>query len=445
MLSPAQFRMQSSKYLTSARPIQNLDHLKGRIDAHRRCLEALCAPGRHVFIYGARGVGKTSLAKTAAKSAQSYVKEPIMIACDHGSTFNTIFSDLMKAVLSIDPLKSKGIKIGGGVTVLGTGGSLTLEKQKEDNSFLVNSVNEAIAFVKSAQSRVGGEQIIIVDEFEFFIKKQEQQKFATFLKQLSEQNVNMKIIACGIADSIEDVFSAHESVHRCVHVEKLNRLKLGAGIEILQEASDALEIIIPEHIKFRIAQSSDGFPYYIHLLAEKLFSLSFRDQIETTNDHIFQQAINEAVISIEPKLKRPYDESVKKNTRGSEHVLWAVANDDLLEVQVSTIWQHYEKICRDLRVEPISKANMSTKLHNLAKDSHGNVLNKPRRSYFAFSETMLRGYARLEALRSGISLRSSKTHCGRQNMIYCLEHPKMFYPEYRYVKRRCLLIRLSIR
>lgn len=403
MLSPAEFKSRCSRYLTSARPIQNLDHLKGRMDAHSRCLEALHSPGRHVFIYGARGVGKTSLAKTAARSAQVYVKQPLMIACDHGATFGTILSDMIRLILSVNPLRPSSTKFGAGISVLGTGGNLSVERTLGTN-FSAQTVNEAIALVKAAQAQTGGQQIIILDEFEFFDVKVEQQKFASFLKQLAEQEVDLKIVGCGIADSIDDVFSAHESVHRCVHVEKLERLKLGAGIEIVEEASEALQIGVPEHIKYRIAQSSDGFPYYIHLLSEKLFSAAFRDDLNIATEQSFKEAISNAVTSIEPKLKKPYDESVKKNTRNAEQVLWAVANDDLLEVQVSTIWRHYEKICGELGVDPISKANMSTKLHNLAKSSHGNLLSKPRRSYFAFSETMLRGYARLEALRSGVTL-----------------------------------------
>ena len=405
MLSPAEFRAIASQYLTSARPIQNLDHLKGRMDAHRRSLDALSTPGKHLFIYGVRGVGKTSLAKTTVRSAQPYAGDPILIACDEGSTFNSVFTDLIKAILRVDPLSNRQtIKFAGGFSVFGTGGNLSFEKGGASTNFSAATVNEAVALVKAAQNKVGGEPIVIIDEFEFFDKKPEHQKFASFLKQLSEQNIPIKIVTCGIARSIDEVFSAHDSVHRCIHAEKLDRIKLGAGIEILKEASAALKIGIPDHISYRIAQSSDGFPYYIHLLAEKMFSLSFRDELINVSEDIFQESINEAILSIEPKLKKPYDESVKKNTRNAEQVLWAVANDDLLEVQVSTIWRHYESICSQMRIDPITKANMSAKLHNLAKVTHGNVLTKPRRSYFAFTETMLRGYARLEALRANISI-----------------------------------------
>lgn len=405
MLLPAQFRMRCSQYLTSARPIQNLDHLKGRNEAHRKSLDALSAPGRHIFIYGARGVGKTSLARTAVRSAQPHVPQPKLIACDRKSSFDSLFADLMRGILSLNPLsKDKNWKVGGGLTIFGTGGNLNLEKQASKQDFSVTSVNEAISFVRAALDQIGGEHIIIIDEFEFFQDREDHQRFASFLKQLSEQSLPLKIVVCGIADSIDGVFAAHESVHRCIHAEKLDRLKLGARIEIVNEASLALQIGVPDYLTYRIAQTSDGFPYYIHLLCEKMFSIAFSAEKDVVDQDVFANAVRETIVSIEPKLKRPYDDSVKKNTKNAEPILWAVANDDLLEVQTSTIWRNYEKICMELRCETVTKNNMSTKLNNLTKSSHGELLTKPRRSYFAFNETMLRGYARLEALRAGICL-----------------------------------------
>ena len=50
-------------FLTSAQPIQSPEHLKGRTRALQALQDSLTSPGRHAFIYGYRGVGKSSLRK----------------------------------------------------------------------------------------------------------------------------------------------------------------------------------------------------------------------------------------------------------------------------------------------------------------------------------------------------------------------------------------------
>ena len=64
-------------------------------------------PGRHIFIYGDRGVGKTWLAQTAAFEHQSAEQSPILLACDPSSGFYRIFRDLASKLLAIDPTATR--------------------------------------------------------------------------------------------------------------------------------------------------------------------------------------------------------------------------------------------------------------------------------------------------------------------------------------------------
>lgn len=55
-----------NEVVSPSRPVLSLEHLKGRENQLSRIQQALYATGRNVFIYGERGVGKSSLAATAA-------------------------------------------------------------------------------------------------------------------------------------------------------------------------------------------------------------------------------------------------------------------------------------------------------------------------------------------------------------------------------------------
>src|SRR4051794_10617154 len=61
-----EFRDILRTHLTSAKAISDPQYLRGRQAKLTQIDRAFNSPGKHVFIYGDRGVGKTSLALTAA-------------------------------------------------------------------------------------------------------------------------------------------------------------------------------------------------------------------------------------------------------------------------------------------------------------------------------------------------------------------------------------------
>jgi len=81
--------------LSPSRPLQSQEFLRGRAEQLDGIRKALYAGGRHVLIHGFRGVGKSSLAQTAAFSLSSK-SDPILLGCDQSNGFNSIIRDLME-------------------------------------------------------------------------------------------------------------------------------------------------------------------------------------------------------------------------------------------------------------------------------------------------------------------------------------------------------------
>jgi hypothetical protein len=99
-----------SKVLSPAQPLQSEEYLKGRAEQLYGIEKALYAPGRHVLIHGLRGVGKSSLAQTAAyKISQSC--DPIIVSCDPQSTFRSIIKDIFDEVLGKDPRVAEEMRV----------------------------------------------------------------------------------------------------------------------------------------------------------------------------------------------------------------------------------------------------------------------------------------------------------------------------------------------
>jgi hypothetical protein len=279
-----------------------------------------------------------------------------------------------------------------------------MERTKERGQIEIKTVNDAIAHFKSVCSRFSPGFIVVIDEFDQITNEEDHGRFALLLKQISDQKIPVRLIFCGIADTIEKLFSHHASLFRQVHCEMVDRLSLQACLEIMEDASNALKIEMRNDFKYRIAQISDGFPAFVHLIAEKVFTATYDRTLTSVTQEAYEQGIVEAIGSVELTLKRGYEDALHRNTHKYEHVIWAVAGDKLLDVNVDMIWKHYNSICEQLGIDPVTRPNLATKLNQLAQLKYGNLLTKPRRSNYTFTEKMMRAYARLRAEKNGCLL-----------------------------------------
>ncbi|MES2407750.1 MAG: ATP-binding protein [Pseudomonadota bacterium] len=83
-----------NQLVSPAAPVRSIEHLLGRTKELDRIEKALMLDGRNIFIYGDRGVGKSSLAATAAAQYQSSEAEPIQVACSPDATFGTVIANI---------------------------------------------------------------------------------------------------------------------------------------------------------------------------------------------------------------------------------------------------------------------------------------------------------------------------------------------------------------
>lgn len=98
------FATRLNEVLTLSVPVRTPEKLFGRERLLEKIQLALHSPGRHVFIYGDRGLGKTSLAHTAATLVQSSDNRPITVSCDHDSTLVSVVESAFNQGLSRMPV-----------------------------------------------------------------------------------------------------------------------------------------------------------------------------------------------------------------------------------------------------------------------------------------------------------------------------------------------------
>jgi hypothetical protein len=85
-------------------PVDEITNFFGREDEATRLVSVIDSPGQHILLYGDRGVGKTSLAKTTCKVILQKIQRGHFFEkrCDSGDTFASIFEE---------PLEKSGIDL----------------------------------------------------------------------------------------------------------------------------------------------------------------------------------------------------------------------------------------------------------------------------------------------------------------------------------------------
>ncbi|PDS45508.1 hypothetical protein CO662_13350 [Rhizobium anhuiense] len=391
--------------LSPSRPLQSEEFLRGREEQLDGIRKALYAGGRHVFIHGFRGVGKSSLAQTAAFALAPAERDPIILGCDQSNSFSSIMRDLFEEVAGRSPAFEKLMREGGGGLNLGLLSGAGKVTSQEGRVVEPSTINEAVRLVRYLCDGYGDDLVVVIDEFDQIKDKPEQENFANFIKQLSDKHVPARFIFCGIGETVDALMSAHGSADRYFHTVSLDRLGWDARVDIVSGAADVLGIKIDDTTKYRIAKISDGFPHYVHLIAEKLFWRVYEEQNNgVVTGELFEYAMRDASDAMEMKLKQPYEAATRKYSNDYETILFAVADGHELQRRSTDIFESYVRIMNSLGKKPLEREKFNGRMNNLKQTSYGEILTGNRTGWYEFTEKVIRGYARLRAEQNHVQL-----------------------------------------
>ena len=393
--------------LLPSSPVRREELLRGRTQQLNQIKKALLSPGRNVFIYGDRGVGKTSLAQTAAYLYQSSDAEPVIVACDVTSSCFKVVQTVANKLLGENPTKTKTVisnKANIGYKLFGIEIQRSLEEGKIPTP---SSVDDAINLLQFATSIHSRSPVIVIDEFERITEPMEKRVFGDLIKQISDQSIPAKFICCGVGSSLEDLLSGHESCYRYLSAVPLDRLEIDPRIEIIEHAAGRLGVSISRDYKVRIALISDGFPHYVHLIGSKLFWSVYEDPgipSEVRANH-FSDAVAESILDVEAHLRQIYEKATQKYSDEYQYILWAVADHPDLKRRSTDIYNDsYVRIMDQLNIQPLGRNKFNTRINMLKRESHAEILRATRQGWYEFHEPVLRGYCRLQAQKREVIL-----------------------------------------
>ncbi|MGH9198858.1 MAG: AAA family ATPase, partial [Acidimicrobiia bacterium] len=253
--TPEQLALDVGRVFTPAVPVSDDDLFAGRIDEIRRLVDAINQRGQHAAIFGDRGVGKTSLANIIS----SKLKGTAPVIAPH-ATCNTTddFASLWRVVLSnIDLIEKKR-----------TAGfqNLTLFEETRSAAQVIGH-DVSPDDLRRLFSLIGEGRILIVvlDEFDR-LSQPARRAIADTIKTFSDHAVPATIIVVGVAETIDELITEHESIERVLVQVQMPRMQQAELMEILNRGTSRLNMSIAEDAARFVASLSQGLPHYTHLL-----------------------------------------------------------------------------------------------------------------------------------------------------------------------------------
>lgn len=223
----------------------------GRRQIIRRIISAIEEDNSNIAIFGARGVGKTSVTNILTESATNVGYLVIRCACSSDIRYQEIFRTFLRGISSDFVERSVKAKLQD---------IEHLEELLPRGPFGPSEVTSALGHLKLNHA------ILILDEFDRIKDDTLKVFFAETIKNLSDISARVTIVLAGVSEDLEDLIGKHQSIQRHIIGFHLP-LMAPADLRFMINAGETLSgIQFEEVVKEGIIGFSKGLPYYTQLL-----------------------------------------------------------------------------------------------------------------------------------------------------------------------------------
>lgn len=402
--------------LSPTRPIRTPEFLRGRAVDLVKIQRELQHFHASVFIYGFRGVGKTSLARTAAQLVNSSEFEHVYVACAPGSRMlhivREIGEEMLKALFRLGAIETirKQVEI---EVSLSPAIKASFEKAQAALPEFTD-VNGAVSVLKDLDSLFPETTniVAILDELEE-LETTDRTDLAYIIKQIGDQEFKTRFVFVGIASNVHELIGAHASVPRYIKEVSLDPLYPQNLMDIVSEAATAVSVDIDRNILIRIAIIGNGYPHFAHLLGQSLLIEAIERDAYVVTDEIYMAGVEKAVEDSKEELKSSYEAATQRGQDYFRHLIWALADSDVVDLRIDEWISAYKVLTDRMNLSEADETKLRTAIGNFNKESYGSIImNTPaaygsatiRYRYKRFSDTLMRGHVRLQAEKAKVKL-----------------------------------------
>ncbi len=381
---------EASQVFSPSAPVDEAALFAGREPQIRRLIEAILEKGKHVVLYGERGVGKTSLVKVLNRLFPTITSRLLLMReqADPTDTFSSIWVKVFKDI------------------------QVTVRLDGEQRSIPLSEIQEGE--LKPDDIRRDLEKaflpnqipVIVIDEFDKASSTTIRKLMANTIKYLSDYAVNVTLVVVGVADDIADLLDEHESISRCLEQIPMPRMSNSEMKEIISKRLPRLGMKIEPNALWKIITLSRGLPAYVHLLGMYAAQDSARTRRLTITEANVDAAIKRALEKSQESVQRDYAAATHTNRTDTlfKEVLLACAlaqTDERGMFSPNAVVPALSRILgRDMTI-----ANFQNHLKKFISDERSRVLirkGKERAYKFRFRDPMMQPYVIMKGVEDNL-------------------------------------------
>jgi Cdc6-like AAA superfamily ATPase len=380
------------KTFTPHKPISEIQSLFGRQNELMRILGCLDTPGRHVLLYGDRGVGKSSLAKVVPLLVDAKKRLPYhYMACDSQTTFATLSRAILQRLgaqgLDESSFAHEEMMKANVSAVIATG---ELNSKKTTTTKIPSRTFTPAAVASMLEGHKAA--IIAIDEADTITSDEDKGRIAELLKLLSDADFNIKVIVVGIADTARELMGGHPSVQRCLDEVKLGRMEQEDIRQLILRGMARLKFDCEPAVATEVAKLANGFPYFAHIIGLNLAAMAVHEGRKHIRLAHVAKALDHSAESAEQTLKDAY----KSATRSSTTTVYvravnAAAQIEATEFSIKDVKDKYSELYR----EAMRDSTCSNVFRRLAGENSGHIFKRLGRGIYRFADPRMPSFARM--------------------------------------------------
>lgn len=374
--------------LTAFQPAKEISDPK-RFAGRRQELEAgaeLLAAKDHVFIYGPRGIGKSSLARQLeliAKGNSELLQEIDSPLKEMSFSFATCFLTRDESVNNINQLLYRLMIDGSGFgkfqnlfAEFGEVGTYS-QGQQLDAKLVSDFWKRATAIAESSSDGL----IIFIDEFELI---QHHEGFSSLLKAAPSGVI---FAVTGIATTERELVRDHRSIERQLTTGKLPVSPMAPTelLSVLATAEELVkhEIVYADETKNELIRIVAGQPYLLHLIGRESLLNAFREKKKNISLNDLNLALSEIAIR-------------KTDSELEDQYLKAIGNSSQREIVLRAFAITCTPNAHTSMAYPIAESqgvtNVSYYVADLQKEGFGASLRKVKEQVYSFRDSLFQAY-----------------------------------------------------
>lgn len=372
-------------------PVDKFDLFAGRKEQLDDVTNAIFQPGRHVIIYGDRGIGKTSLAKVLTERlSQSGLKflESGTINCDGSDSFSSLWHKIFRELTVTLDIKQTGFSSNPTNQLkINLEHLLPKEVKPDDIRYALNRLPEKSIIILDEVDRLKGDQITTL--------------LADTIKNLSDHSVNATLVLVGVADSVEELITEHKSIERAlvqVPVPRMSRTELG---QIIDKGLERTHLTMDEGAKDWVTYLSQGFPYFTH-------ALSLYSALRALEDDRTHIEMNDVYMAMGTTVHKSHTILSSYNKAVSSPQKHSLYDKVLLSCAMTTVnalgFFTPAAVSRPMSIimgKPYYVTNFNRHLDEFCEEKRGSILERkgePRKYRYRFENSLMRPFVILHGI-----------------------------------------------